>query len=122
MTAGVRFGIDGIALPPEDQVRTVAPRYERVVIDDEQRFVLEAEPLALPMATATFAQLGGGVRSVSAAAGPFAIEPVTWATVDAVSGVLTGSAGTYRSALGELQTAARGTQKIAPTYAARGTG
>ena len=35
MNAGVSFGIGGIALPAEDEVRSVTTRYEREVIDGD---------------------------------------------------------------------------------------
>ena len=37
MTAGVRFGIDGIALPDADEVRSVTTSYERAVVDGAVR-------------------------------------------------------------------------------------
>ena len=42
MTAGVRFGIDGIALPAAAEVRTVTTSYERAVIDGTVRTGLDA--------------------------------------------------------------------------------
>ncbi len=71
------------------------------------------------MEIATFGHVGTSA-TISTDTGPFALEPVTWGTVDAVTGRLVGTAGTYREAVVQMRTAPRGTRRIAPTYAARG--
>jgi hypothetical protein len=118
MTAGVSFGGSAIALPPKGQVRTVTPTYEQAVVDGEQRIPHGLGGLELPMQTATFAHMGER-KTVVVDGGPFALEPVTWSTVDSVTGVADGSPGTYRDALQAARAAPRGTQKIAPAYASR---
>ena len=65
MTAGVRFGIDGIALPDAAEVRTVTTAYERAVVDGSVRTGLDADLLAVPLATATFGHVIGGGRAVT---------------------------------------------------------
>jgi hypothetical protein len=119
MTAGVRFGIDGIALPAEAEVRAVTTRYERAVIDGEERIGLRSDELALPLATATFGHVVASGRQVEGDAGPFALEAVTWRTADAVTGRAVGSAGSYREAVLAQRAAPRGSDRVAPAYAVR---
>ena len=121
MSAGVRFGIDGIAMPDEASVRAVTTRYERAVIDGPERTGLKPDGLALPMATATFGHVTGGGRQAAMDAGPFALEPVTWATADAVTGRSAGTVGTYREAVLAQRAAPRGSERVAPQYALRPT-
>jgi hypothetical protein len=119
MTAGVRFGGAAIALPPKGQVREVAPTYERAVVDGDVRTGFAVEGMEVTMEVATFGHVAASA-TVSTDTGPFTLEPVTWGTVDAVTGRLVGTAGTYREAVVQMRAAPRGTRKIAPTYAARG--
>ena len=118
MTAGVRFGGSAVALPRKGQVRAVTPDYECAVIDGDGRSGLPHRPLEVTMETATFAHLG---ERTTVVVDSFTLEPVTWSTVDASSGVAVGSLGTYRDALQAQRSAPRGTEKIAPTYATRGS-
>ena len=121
MSAGVRFGIDGIAMPDEASVRAVTTRYERAVIDGPERTGLKPDGLALPIATATFGHVTAGGRQVAMDAGPFALEPVTWATADAVTGRSAGTVGSYREAVLAQRAAPRGSERVAPQYALRPT-
>ena len=121
MTAGVRFGIDGIAVPADDEARAITARYERAVIDGPVRTGLKADGLAVSMETASFGHVVASGRSVAAETGPFALEPVTWVTADAVTGRSTGKAGSYRTAVLAERDAPRGSARVAPAYALRPT-
>ena len=107
-----------MALPGKGQTRALTPEYECAVIDGDAESGLPDKRLAVTMEVATFAHLGA---RTAVAVDSFALEPVTWFTIDASSGVAVGSPGTYRDALAALRAAPRGTEKIAPTYAARGS-
>ena len=119
MTAGVRFGIDGIALPDAAEVRTVTTAYERAVVDGSRQDGLDADALAVPLATATFGHVIAAGRAVSGAAGPFELASPTWRTTDAVTGHATSPAGSYRDAVLAQRAAPRGTARVAPAYAVR---
>ncbi len=119
MAAGVRFGIDGIALPDAAEVRTVTITYERAVVDGSVRTGLDADPLAVPLTTATFGHVIAAGRAVSGAAGPFALAAPTWRTTDAVTGHATGPASSYRDAVLAQRAAPRGSALVAPAYAVR---
>jgi hypothetical protein len=118
MTAGVRFGVDGIALPGADEVRSVTTSYERAVVDGTLRTPLDNGPLLVPLSTATFGHVVARGRKVSGPE-PLAFAQPTWQTVDAVTGHATSPAGSYRDAVLARRAAPRGAERVAPTYASR---
>jgi hypothetical protein len=125
MAAGVRFGTASVSIDAA-QATSVAPVYERRVIDEDDTRALDAQRLSGWWGAAT-AALGlepgvkTGTRTVSAPS--FAVGATTWQTVDATTGVAAGAAGTYRTALGELRDAvaadssARASLRLAPSHA-----
>ena len=119
MAAGVRFGIDGIALPAQDEVRTVTTRYERAVIDGETRTGLRDAGLEVSMEAAAFGHVVTRGRQVQADAGPFALADVRWATANATTGRATGTTGSFREAVLAQRAAPRGSERVAPVYAIR---
>ena len=119
MNAGVTFGIGGIALPAEDEVRSVTTRYEREVIDGDATVGLTSAPLATSLEAATFGHIVTRGRGIVAETGSFAITAVTWATADPLTGHATGTAGTYREMLVAQRAEPRGSAKVAPRYATR---
>ena len=94
MTAGVRLGVDGIALPAQDEVRAVTTRYERAVIDGDVRNGLKSDLLAAADGGRDVRPRGGARAHRRHDDGPFALEAVAWATADAVTGRSSGTTGT----------------------------
>ena len=66
MNAGVTFGIGGIALPADDEVRSVTTRYERAVIDGDVVTGLTPATLAVSLEVATFGHVVTGGRRIEA--------------------------------------------------------
>jgi hypothetical protein len=116
MTAGVSFGIDGIALPDADDVRSVTTSYERAVVDGDVKTPLDDGPLLVPLTTATFGHIVLRGRKVSGSS-PLAFAEPAWETFDAVTGHATSPAGRYRDAVLARRSAPRGADRVAPAYA-----
>jgi hypothetical protein len=129
MTAGVRLTAGGIGVPTEEAT-TVTPDYEVRVLDELRTERTGVRPLlgTLAAVTANLRLDPAARRPARLVSGPrLAVTEPAWRPMDATTGVATGSAGSYRTALRALDTTAVadpgtvGTQRVVPAYAASGT-
>jgi hypothetical protein len=121
MVAGVRFGTSTVtAGDAPGHTRTVTPVYESKILDIDRTHVLDAQPIATDLASATAAlRLDGTRRRLSGrtvSSPSFRVGPTAWTTADAVTGEGRGLGTTYREALADRH-AAGPSVRVAPTYA-----